>query len=492
MKKALFSFLILVSLSTNISAMFLFNPLYRGICSVYECLTQDEQVDTYQEPALGQYGQDQEEDKSLIKNNSLRNGISYMQLKTVDQFDKNVHFYIKQKYQSMVGVDMSWCWCRRYNSEHTVGAHAIRHAVFLDTFLSEVQDLHDIANRDLARDFFKNFIKQNFAVSYLTFNEIREIIAHKYFDLADRVTCLESLLDLEDPEQLEIKQAIQERFKNRESYYHIFIMDIDDFIPGVFNYLYQKDAINRMMSFRKSIREQVSYVVALEKKGNKRNCYIINLIDRLDHIDDISYSLRDRFLAETFFYGSSLINYSSMCEKLAKFFITKNIINISEKNILEIVPNRFQDGIDQIAEYITYCDTDLRKIFATKVCKDTIMYMIYDVMRSEKVEKYKKEAFLYEISQKYNIKLSIQDFNKSFIKFICILFKQVPETSKKSFKNRRRSILEDGSQDIDHIERAGFMLDILDAPDENISKKELVIGEKVGRQKKFEVPTFLF
>jgi len=421
-------------------------------------------------------------EKMFLQKARMRDGINYMQLRTVDQFHPEIYNVLDESFRRFHRMD------RRYCPRNAESSHAVHHALLLDDFLGE-QDLvkrqeilKKIADPDLAVRFFQELLSRGFATSWLEMEEIQEIVAD--YSLSKKVTCVECVLDV-NMLSAEL-QAIQERFKKNENDYHIFIMNTGDLQYGLFGALKGLGAGREEKKiYRLVAHECVFYVLALEKKGDVYNCYIADLVEGADHIDDIKYSLRDRFFAETILKGASAVAYMDDFLQISRFVIAKKRLRITRE--LAVAAQVFEDAIMQMTRYITHCDVDLNEIFTTALCCNTVLCDIYDLMRNQAVGNVQKDAFLHELASKYGIVLSQQDFKCSFRCFALALLKKVPKTLGLDMKLIQAAYqkLEQKYGDPDFSERAAYMCK------HSFTNKKLVVAHDMVNQKKFTLPAFL-
>ena len=131
------------------------------------------------------------------------------------------------------------------------------------------------------------------AVSEEFFDEVEKMI--EFYGLSDRVTCV---VDNVGFLEVELLQCIQERFKKKKNYAHVFIMSTGDLVGMLHGVQMESNILrdsSRSFDISRLLQQEgsVFYAFALEKRGNAYNCYIVDASVQQDHINNPKYSIRD-------------------------------------------------------------------------------------------------------------------------------------------------------------------------------------------------------
>ena len=250
--------------------------------------------------------------------------VEYIQLFTVNQFDKDVNTYVNKKYNSLAknGLLNKSKTREAFSPNATCAWHAIRNALcFFRTLhaqdiFTKIMHLEKINNDDHAKSFLKKIIDYDLETSSLQSDFIEKAIKEfkdtKEALLANRTTVVDSVLSAE----FKIFQEITDRFANNNNYFHLFIVN-----TGYMNQYLVKDYIkkfaqesgykvNRKVLKKFASRENKKnhyYVAAIEKKDNRVKYFIMDTIPGNNHIEDKNLYDIDKFLCDYILTGHSRI-----------------------------------------------------------------------------------------------------------------------------------------------------------------------------------------
>jgi len=270
---------------------------------------------------------------SYIKNTKKIGNITFMQLKTISQFNKMITWPVKayqdnvKRFASMKNGPLTDEDAETFNSFEPTAvcpSLAARHTRLLYQFFvtGALENIANLNNEVYARNFFSNCIRQNQPTSWLQLEQVGQMLPQ---GLQMHVTgvCLGSG-DGPYPMLAAAQRKMQQRSGNNA--FHIFIVETGD----VVNSEILSEVLNAA-GVRLTARQKVEvgqqeqnknhfYVVAIEKRGDQVYYYIVDSDPGYDHINSQPF-VRDAYLCDLVLYGQSQIDYRAHVRNHAEYVL---------------------------------------------------------------------------------------------------------------------------------------------------------------------------
>lgn len=266
------------------------------------------------------------------------NNVTFIQLRAVNQFDDQVIRPVVA-YKNTLQKKLKRMNRRRHLNDEdkkllkgfeptaTCPLFSVRHIGLLNQFFTQrnIGAIAALTDNDHAHNFLHARVSHNQPTSWRNETEVATIL--REYDLATNANCV-----IAEGAPGQFVQA-QRKIRNLQQrhIFHLFVVEVGEAATlGIFD-----ETLNRFDlsdDDRKSISRQEQqrnhfYVSAIERRGNNIRYYIVDSIPTHDHINNVDFYTRDKYLCDLIVDGRSDINYRQYLREYSYRVIQNSIEN---------------------------------------------------------------------------------------------------------------------------------------------------------------------